>query len=345
MSVVSVRSSLPPKVRHALGRWRVETIHRLGGVVPTRSLTYDELVHLLFPHIDDPRIRGEIDGAGTGDLADPSTIRKMIGAVEQQRSPTAFTVRFGPDDISSVDVHGITLALDAADASVARQMEQSGSYEAHLTAVFEQYCRPGMTVVDVGANIGYYALLASRLVGPSGRVVAIEPNSENCRLLLTSLAAQGAENVELLAVACSTEVGWAYFSSHVGSNGGFIPNDDLVRRPGTVVPVFPLDALVEGHVDFLKLDVEGAEALVVAGAQELLTVSRPIVTTEFSCDMLTRVSGCDPLTYLDGFVDMGYALSLIDRETGTLIGVDSPAELLASWGDHYRIEDLLLLPR
>jgi len=73
-------------------------------------------------------------------------------------------------------------------------------------------------------------------------------------------------------------------------------------------------------VDFLKLDVEGAEALVVAGAQELLTVSRPIVTTEFSCDMLTRVSGCDPLTYLDGFVDMGYALSLIDRETGTLIG-------------------------
>jgi FkbM family methyltransferase len=331
-------------VSRVLDRWRVSAIHHLGGVVPTRGLTYDELVHLLFPHIHEPRIRGEIDGAGTGDLSDPATIRRMIGAVEQQLSPTAFTIRFGPGDVSFVDVHGIRLALDAADASVARQMEESGAYEPHLTAVFERYCRPGMTVVDVGANIGYYSLLASRLVGPSGRVIAIEPNSENCRLLLTSLAEAEAKNVDLLPVACSREIGWAYFSSHFGSNGGFIPDDDLVHRPGTVVPVFPLDALVRGKVDFLKLDVEGAEALVVAGAREVLSTSRPVVTTEFSCDMLTRVSDCDPEAYLEGFVDYGYTISVIDRDTGALAAVDSPADLLASWGDRYRIEDLLLLP-
>jgi len=342
--VTHPRTPLRTEVSRVLDRWRVSAIHHLGGVVPTRGLTYDELVHLLFPHIHEPRIRGEIDGAGTGDLSDPATIRRMIGAVEQQLSPTAFTIRFGPGDVSFVDVHGIRLALDAADASVARQMEEAGAYEPHLTAVFERYCRPGMTVVDVGANIGYYSLLASRLVGPSGRVIAIEPNSENCRLLLTSLAEAEAKNVDLLPVACSREIGWAYFSSHFGSNGGFIPDDDLVHRPGTVVPVFPLDTLVRGKVDFLKLDVEGAEALVVAGAREVLSTSRPVVTTEFSCDMLTRVSDCDPEAYLEGFVDYGYTISVIDRDTGALAAVDSPADLLASWGDRYRIEDLLLLP-
>jgi len=341
---VTLMADPRPNAKHALDRWRTEAIRRLGGVVPSRGLNYDQLVGLLFPHVHNAQVREDIDRAGLGELSDPSTIRKIIGAVEQQLSPTAFSVRFGPEDISFVDVQGIKLAIDSADASVARQMEQSGSYEAHLTAVFERYCEPGMTVVDVGANIGYYSLLASRLVGPSGRVVAIEPNSENCRLLLTSVAAQGADNVEVLPVACSAEVGWAFYSSHFGSNGGFIPDDDLVRRPGTIVPVFPLDALITGRVDFLKLDVEGAEALVVAGAKDLLSSSRPIVTTEFSCDMLERVSGCEPKDYLDGFLNLGYSLSLVDRESERIIAVDSPGELLDAWGDRYRIEDLLLLP-
>ena len=62
-------------------------IHRLGGVLPTRGLTYDELVQLLFPHMVDLTVRMEIGREGTGDLSNPSTIRNMIGAVEQQLSP------------------------------------------------------------------------------------------------------------------------------------------------------------------------------------------------------------------------------------------------------------------
>lgn len=341
----SLRSSLPPTVRRTLGRWRVGAIHRLGGVVPTRGLTYDELVTLLFPHGDDPDVRRAVDREGAGDLTDPATIRRMIGAVEQQVSPTAFTVRFGPGDVTYADVHGVHMALDGADASVATQMERSGSYESHLTAVFDRFCTAGMTVVDVGANNGYYSLLAARLVGPAGRVVAVEPNSENCRLLLTSAALGGVATIELFPLACTASRGWAYFSSHIGSNGGLIPADDLVRRPGTVVPTFPLDDLVDGPVHFLKLDVEGAEGLVVAGARRLLETHRPIVTTELSCDMLPRVSGVEPADYLQGFVDLGYSLSVVERPTGTLREVATPAELLDTWDDPFRIEDLLLLPR
>ena len=341
----SLRSALPPTLRRTLGRWRVGAIHRLGGVVPQRGLTYEELVTLLFPRHDDPEVRRALDEAGSGDLTDPSTVRRMIGAVEQQVSPTSFTVRLGPGDVTYAEVHGVHLALDAADASVATQMERSGSYESHLTAVFDRFCTPGMSVVDVGANNGYYSLLASRLVGAAGRVVAVEPNSENCRLLLTSVALQRADNVELFPLACSSTRGWGYFSSHIGSNGGLVPADDLVRRPGTVVPTFPLDDLVDGPVHLLKLDVEGAEGLVVAGARRLLETHRPIVTTELSCDMLPRVSGVEAADYLQGFVDLDYSLSLVERPSGTLRELASPAELLDTWGDPFRIEDLLLLPR
>ena len=143
-------------------------------------------------------------------------------------------------------VGGVELFCDAADAAVTPGL-LSGRYEAHLSAVFERYCKSGMTVVDVGANLGYYSLLASGLVGPSGRVIALEPNSENCRLLLSSLRLNDITNVQLRPVAADTTTGWAYYSTHVGSNGGLIEGGDLLSHPGTVVPTFRLDDLVEGR--------------------------------------------------------------------------------------------------
>ena len=162
-----------------------------------------------------------------------------------------------------------------------------------------------MTVVDVGANLGYYSLLASRLVGPSGRVVALEPNSENCRLLLSSLRLNGSTNVELLPVAADVATGWAYYSTHVGSNGGLIDGNDLLAHPGVVVPTFRLDELVYERVDFLKMDVEGAEGRVVRGATRIIERDRPIVTTELKDEMLTRVSGVSVRDYLGYFEGLG----------------------------------------
>ena len=190
-------------------------------------------------------------------------------------------------------------------------------HEAHLSAVFEKYCTSGMTVVDVGANLGYYSVgVASRLVGPTGRVVALEPNSENCRLLLSSLRLNDITNVQLLPVAADRATGWAYYSTHVGSNGGLIDDDDLLSHPGTVVPTFPLDELVEGPVGFLKMDVEGEEGRVVEGATCSIARDRPIVTTELKDEMLRRVSGTTVADYLGSFEKLGYRPSLLEKATG-----------------------------
>ena len=322
---------------------RDRVVRRLGGTVPTRGITYEQLVHLLYPTLPD-MLRSEVDHAAAGDLSDASTIRRMLGSVEHQLAPTAFSVQLREGDAVHCTVGGVDLLADAADAAVTPGL-RAGDYEPHLTAVFERYCRPGMTVVDVGANLGYYALLAARLVGASGRVVALEPNSENCRLLLSSLRLGGVTNVELIPVACDAAPGWAYYSTHVGSNGGFVGDDDLLGRPGVVVPTFRLDDVVSGPVHFLKLDVEGAEGRVVRGATKVLERDRPIVTTELKEEMLGRVSGMSLSEYLGFFEARGYAPVMLDRESGEEQPYPDVAALLDAWEVKDELRDVLLVPR
>jgi FkbM family methyltransferase len=332
-------------VKDVLRALRDRIVHRLGGTVagpPTRGVTYEELVHLLYPTLPDD-LRARVDEAAGGELSDVSTIRRMLGTIEHQRAPTAFSVQLTENDAVPCTVGDVELLCDAADAAVTPGL-RSGEYEPHLTAVFERYCRPGMTVVDVGANLGYYTLLAATLVGPSGRVVALEPNSENCRLLLSSLRRSGLANVQVLPVAADVGTGWAYYSTHVGSNGGLIDDGDLLTRPGVVVPTFRLDDLVAGPVGLVKMDVEGAEARVVRGATRLIEHERPIVTTELKEEMLTRVSNTTLGEYLSYFESLGYTAALLEKETGTEKPYASVADLLADWGGRDELRDVLLRP-
>lgn len=330
------------RVRHTLKPLRDRVVLGLGGTMPERGLTYEQLVHLLYPTLPHS-LRGDVDEAAAGDLARPSTIRRMLGSIEHQVAPTAFSVQLAEEDAVRCTIGDVELLCDAADAAVTPGL-RSGEYERHLTAVFERYCKPGMTVVDVGANLGYYSLLASKLVGESGRVIALEPNSENCRLLLSSLRMGGITNVELVPVAADAATGWAYYSTHVGSNGGLIDDRDLLAHPGVVVPTFRLDEIVEGPVGFLKMDVEGAEGRVVKGATRLIERDRPIITTELKDEMLQRVSGTSVAEYLGYFEGLGYAPSVLERASGAEQPYPSVAALLAEWGDTDELRDVLLVP-
>jgi FkbM family methyltransferase len=321
---------------------RDRLVQRLGGTLPVRGLTYDELVHLIYPSLPE-ELRHDLDAAAAGDLALASTIRRMLGTIEHQVAPTTFSVQITEREAVVCSVGGIELFCDPADAAVTPGL-LSGTYEPHLTSVFERYCRSGMTVVDVGANVGYYSLLAAKLVGPSGRVIALEPNSENCRLLLSSIRLGGITNVELIPIACDRTVGWAYFSTHVGSNGGLIDDGDLLAHPGIVVPTFRLDDIVEGPVGFLKMDVEGAEGRVVGGAARLIERNLPIITTELTRDMLRQVSAASIADYLGYFEGLGYAPTILEPSNGAEVPYPSVAALLEDWGGENNLRDVLLIP-
>src|SRR5277367_4558563 len=213
------------------GRLRRKIVSRLGGVVPTAgdddsrppdSLGLDAALTMLYPSREAADLHGPAHALVGDAVIDLHGLRRILSTFDRQFFPSPVTVRFGPDDIVTHRLdNGITLFLDREDGAVSRPI-LAGDYEAHLVPVFERFCRPGMTVVDVGANLGLYTLLASKLVGPTGRVVAIEPSSENCRLILLSVEANRAENVELLPLALDRGRGWSNLSGHFGSNGGLV---------------------------------------------------------------------------------------------------------------------------
>jgi FkbM family methyltransferase len=287
-------------------------------------------------------LRGVLRRAQVNGLSD---LRAIIMALDRQTHPTPALVRFVATDLRQVDIGGFAIILDAADLSVSAPILASREWEPHLTGIFRRYLQPGMRVADIGANVGYYTLLAASIVGAHGEVLAFDPNSENARLILLSIAANGFKNVRLYPLALSDAPGHAYFSSHIGSNGGFLdPSASLADGHGLIVPTTRLDDLAPGRLDFLKLDTEGSEYRILKGATRALADSRPIVTTEFSCEMISRVSGIAPAEYLDFFRRLGYSIHLIDKGSGRLLPVDDTESFFRTWGSHVRIEDLLMLP-
>jgi FkbM family methyltransferase len=316
------------------------------GIVPPGALALDAALRMLYPTRDPADLHAQAHALVGDAVSDLHGMRQLLCTFDRQFSPSPMSIRFGPDDLMTHRLdNGVALTLDRDDGAVSQPIG-NGDYEAHLVPIFEEYCRPGMTVVDVGANLGLYTMLASTLVGSSGRVVAVEPSSENCRLVLLTLLANRIDNVELFPVALDRVRGWSSLSGHFGSNGGLVAGDATSLASGwsDIIATFALDDLVEGHVDFLKLDVEGAEGRVVAGARRLLTTSRPVVTTELSLEMLPRVSGISGEEYLAGFEELGYRISLLNRESGRPDPPVTATKLLGDWRDPLQIEDLLLLP-
>ena len=311
-------------------------------------MTLAHILDMIFPDVEDresltARAKAIVDRDAPIQLSD---VRRLLGGLDRQVFPSPVEIRFRPSDVVMAEIPGGTICLDRADPSVSGAI-LDGTYEPHVSAIIERYCSPGMTVVDVGANVGFHTMAMARLVGPSGRVLAFEPNSENCRLILKTLSANSVSNVELLPVALGERRGWSHFTSHVGSNGGAIRSSDghYVDGAGPVVASWPLDELNLVRVGLIKLDVEGAEGLVVRGGAKTIRQSRPVIITELSRDMLGRVSEVDPLGYLSWYAGLGYRIHVIDKASpGAVSPARTPRELLASWDDEFRIEDLLLDP-
>ncbi len=176
---------------------------------------------------------------------------------------------------------GFQLRLDLQDPAQ-RQIYFFGEYdERHEIRLLQQVLRPGDCFWDVGANIGFYTLTAARVVGPTGRVVAFEPAAHAWQALHTNVILNPSKSIHLVRLAISDRSGQATLHRHAAyADGGA----SLVARDGyhletEVVTTLPLDdylAQTGGPPPtFLKIDVEGHEAGVLAGAQKLLAGTEP----------------------------------------------------------------------
>jgi FkbM family methyltransferase len=149
-----------------------------------------------------------------------------------------------------------------------------GTYELAKQQAILRFAKPGMTIYDVGAQAGFYTLLFSRVVGPSGTVVAFEPCPNESRHLLAHLSLNAISNVRVISAAVSDRESIARFTVDAG-----VTENSL--RPDSTSPLFVptvcLDQLELPPPDLIKMDIEGAETLALKGARKLLAGMMPVI--------------------------------------------------------------------
>ncbi len=174
---------------------------------------------------------------------------------------------------------------------VGTELCRRGRIEPAVTALLVEQLRPGMVFVDVGAHYGYFSVIASRLVGATGKVVAFEPGRGTARLLEANVGRLDNVVIERAAVHARrgsmelTDYGPADSALNTVTGQARVPHDERSQLRGMRyrVPTVSLDEYVAEHdlrPDFVKLDAEGAELDILEGAQQLLRTHAPVLIVE-----------------------------------------------------------------
>ncbi len=162
-------------------------------------------------------------------------------------------------------------------------------FHVHEPVSTEQYLAclsPGDHVLDVGSNIGYYALLAADKVGPTGRVIGCEPSPGVFEILQQNVQSFKPGNVEVFPWAVGAKGGsLEFYESEIPNWGSLFQNDSLLQTRTTTVLARTVDQIVREASNFhpaaLRMDVEGAELMVLEGAREVLQKYKPCLFIEF----------------------------------------------------------------
>jgi FkbM family methyltransferase len=214
-----------------------------------------------------------------------------------------------------VDGHKIGINSDYVD------LLKGEGYEKGTTKVFTELVKEGMNVVDIGANIGYYTLLAARRVGPNGRVYAFEPEPQNFKRLRENIQLNGYKNVVAVQKAVSHQAGTAsLFLGVRGSGSHSLLSSRDYGKETIAIETVTLDEFFkkEGSpaIQVIKMDVEGWEMEALDGMRRLVMGNSPLamVVEFYPRGLLSR--GMSPLALTSRLIELGFTISLIDEETG-----------------------------
>ena len=186
----------------------------------------------------------------------------------------------------------------------------TGVYEPPTAHVISTLLSPGDTFIDVGANSGFFTLLASRRVGPTGRVLSFEPLPSMRGRITENLSLNGMENVTLHGVALSNTVGEVTFYEGPQGHKGISSMRPIDEVSAILqVPTMPLDDLTDQipSIKLIKIDVEGAEQLAIEGMQKLLAQHHPYLIIEIT-DQYLKPFGHSAQGLSDSLCSLGYQM-------------------------------------
>ena len=222
-------------------------------------------------------------------------------------------------DSVSVNLDGNTLFIDSND-KVAVETYLNTEYEPGTTNFLKTILKKGMNVINIGANIGYFTLLAAREVGPDGKVFAFEPFPQTVELLKKNILISGFENVIIESKAVSNKTDFATLLTGGSSLHNFISKKKFPQLTEIKVPTITVDEFLKHkniNIDLILIDAEGQESLIFEGMKNTLQSQNLEVIFEFNPFTL-EFSDTNPNDLLDQIQKMGFLQYLIDENTSLL---------------------------
>lgn len=222
-------------------------------------------------------------------------------------------------------IYDYQMYLDVQDPGISRTLLLFGKRELEHKIMLQKILRPGMTVLDIGANIGYYAIMESQLVGERGKVIAVEPSPNNISLLTRNLQLNRCENVEVFQAAISdTNDEREFFMAHSSNLNTFHNTGsgahDLTGETITVTTMTVVDMMKNsGTPDLIRMDVEGHEVEVINGMLSAIQRNELAPMIIFETHITRYGKNHDMEAALRGLFHCGYRVQYLasNAESGT----------------------------
>lgn len=260
-----------------------------------------------------------------------------------EAAKTRSSIYLGNNRALTTTSFGQKIFVDTRDISVAPHILLDGYWELWITQALRREITPGSFFIDIGANVGYFTVLAADWVGAAGRVLAFEPHRELAELVHSSLSVNGflgRAKIEPLAVtSCSGESTLYQWKRHMAGSslvdGSRLAASFLDEVEPVSIRTVSLDEYLPSGtvVDVIKIDAEGAEAEILKGARRVFTESPQIrIFMEFS-PVLLRAAGADPVALIDSMKRLQFKVFRVLPDSSIELAQDSlPAD-----GQHWDI--------
>jgi FkbM family methyltransferase len=229
-------------------------------------------------------------------------------------------------DTVLAEVQGKKMYLDLSDRVHCETLYATGVWEKDVTAYLMKLLERGMVVVDIGANVGYYTLLAAEKVGGHGKVFAFEPEPSRYALLEKNVRVNGLKNVILVQKAVSNKPGAARLyldPRHNKADHRLFDSSD--GRESVAVETTSLDDFFKDKgllIHVIKMDIQGAEMAALEGMADTIKRHHDLtLITEFWPDGM-KAFGFSPTEFLSTLIGHGFHLYVLNEQTQSLQGVE-----------------------
>jgi FkbM family methyltransferase len=229
-------------------------------------------------------------------------------------------------------IHNYRMYLDCQDSGLSRSLLLFGTREVDHKVMLERIVRPGMTIFDIGGNIGYYPLMELGLLERTGKVIVVEPSPSNVELLRRNLALNGYNDVPVIEAAVSDVAGRReFFLSEQSNLGTFHPvgsGSETLTGATVAVETLTIPLLAErfGAPDLIRMDVEGHEVEVLRGMLDAVSEGEMAPMIIFETHLSRYGQGHDMAAVLEALFARGYRVPMVSSSS------DKGATRIASLG-------------